>query len=147
MKLFSNLKPSPANNEDNMNFDDDYDDNDSSSSSDGSDDLSSSSSGQEEEDDELLGSGKGKSSSYEEDSSSGGMENNNGGVDADVAHVVKMIRKESADVDMWREIVTGMLVITAAMVTVTTYILLSRQEVQEFSAGVSSINSIDRIKL
>jgi cobalamin biosynthesis Mg chelatase CobN len=145
MKLLSNLKPSSGNNkEDNKSqkkvvggFVLDDDDDDKSSSGESSDDSSSSSSSDQEDDDLLASAGKG--SSFEEESSSGANENNNGGVDAAVAHVhvVKMIRKESAAVDMWREIVTGMLVITAAMVTVTTYVLLTRQEVQEFSAGVS----------
>jgi ABC-type Zn2+ transport system substrate-binding protein/surface adhesin len=49
----------------------------------------------------------------------------------------KLIRKESKDVLMWREIVTGMLVITAALVTITTYVLLSREEVDDFTHGVS----------
>jgi hypothetical protein len=50
----------------------------------------------------------------------------------------KLIRKESKDVLMWREIVTGMLVITAALVTITTYVLLSREEVDDFTHGVSA---------
>ena len=66
---------------------------------------------------------------------------------ANVKDVVKTIRKESKDVDMWREIVTGMLVITAAMVTVTTYVLLSRQEVQEFASGVSMLEMIHKYRV
>jgi hypothetical protein len=50
----------------------------------------------------------------------------------------KLIRKESKDVLMWREIVTGMLVITAALVTITTYVLLSREEVDDFTRAVSA---------
>jgi hypothetical protein len=50
----------------------------------------------------------------------------------------KLIRKESKDVLMWREIVTGMLVITAALVTITTYVLLSREEVDDFTHSVSN---------
>jgi hypothetical protein len=42
---------------------------------------------------------------------------------------------------LWREIVTGMLVITAALVTVTTYIFLSREEVDDFSRGVSTTSA------
>jgi hypothetical protein len=49
-----------------------------------------------------------------------------------------IIRNENKAVVLWREIVTGMLVITAALVTVTTYIFLSREEVDDFSRGVSS---------
>lgn len=48
----------------------------------------------------------------------------------------QLVHKENADVDMWREIVTGMLVITAALVTVTAYIYLSREEVDDFKTGV-----------
>jgi hypothetical protein len=48
-----------------------------------------------------------------------------------------IIRNENKAVVLWREIVTGMLVITAALVTVTTYIFLSREEVDDFSRGVS----------
>jgi hypothetical protein len=48
-----------------------------------------------------------------------------------------MLRKESKDVRMWREIVTGMLVITASLVTIATYIVLSREEVDAFNNGVS----------
>jgi hypothetical protein len=48
-----------------------------------------------------------------------------------------IIRNENKAVMLWREIVTGMLVITAVLVTVTTYIFLSREEVDDFSRGVS----------
>lgn len=49
-----------------------------------------------------------------------------------------LLRKESKAVHMWREIVTGMLVITAVLVTVTTYLILTRAEVENFSNGVST---------
>lgn len=51
--------------------------------------------------------------------------------------IQKIIRKETKDVLLWREIVTGMLVITAALVTVTAYIFLSREELDDFKSGVS----------
>jgi hypothetical protein len=57
----------------------------------------------------------------------------------------KLIRKESKDVLMWREIVTGMLVITAALVTITTYVLLSREEVDDFTHGVSIGNGLAKL--
>jgi hypothetical protein len=52
-----------------------------------------------------------------------------------------IIKNENKSVLLWREIVTGMLVITAALVTVTTYIFLSREEVDDFSRGVSPSSS------
>jgi hypothetical protein len=52
-----------------------------------------------------------------------------------------IIRNENKAVMLWREIVTGMLVITAALVTVTTYIFLSREEVDDFSRGVSTTSA------
>jgi hypothetical protein len=55
-----------------------------------------------------------------------------------------IIRKENKAVLLWREIVTGMLVITAALVTVTTYIFLSREEVDDFSRGVSPSAQLTR---
>ena len=58
-----------------------------------------------------------------------------------------MIRKESKDVSMWREIVTGMMVITGTLMTVTTFILFSKLEVSEFSEGVSCesiLSTVDR---
>lgn len=58
----------------------------------------------------------------------------------------RLIRKESKDVLMWREIVTGMLVITAALVTITTFVLLSREEVADFTRAVSTVQSIRLLK-
>lgn len=56
-----------------------------------------------------------------------------------------IIKKENKAVLLWREIVTGMLVITAALVTVTTYIFLSREEVDDFSRGVSPNSACPKI--
>jgi len=53
-----------------------------------------------------------------------------------------IMRKETKAVLMWQEIVTGMLVITACFVTITTYIILSRQEVDDFTAGVSQVRKL-----
>lgn len=69
----------------------------------------------------------------DEDKSSAASENSVN----ETEEINNMLRKESKDVLMWREIVTGMLVITAALVTITTYVLLSRQEVDVFTNGVS----------
>jgi hypothetical protein len=49
----------------------------------------------------------------------------------------EIIQAETQGVIMWREIVTGMLVITTCFVTVMTYIFLLRQEVDDFTNGVS----------
>jgi hypothetical protein len=58
-----------------------------------------------------------------------------------------IIRNENKAVVLWREIVTGMLVITAALVTVTTYIFLSREEVDDFTRGVSQSSAAKQARL
>jgi VIT1/CCC1 family predicted Fe2+/Mn2+ transporter len=66
-----------------------------------------------------------------------GTENGHESSSRDEAKEVrKLIQKESNDVRMWRELVTGMLVIISALVTITTYVFLSKEEVRAFRAGV-----------
>jgi hypothetical protein len=51
--------------------------------------------------------------------------------------VRKAIQKETKDVRLSRELVMGMMLITATLVTASTYILFSRMEVQNFTTDVS----------
>lgn len=50
--------------------------------------------------------------------------------------VERIIRAETRYVLFWREIVTGMLVITASLVTMTTFILFLREDSSEFKSQV-----------
>jgi hypothetical protein len=88
-------------------------------------------------DDESASSG----SYYSDDDESSGLGSGVNGEDEssrdEEKEIQLIIRNENKAVLLWREIVTGMLVITAALVTVTTYIFLSREEVDDFSRGVS----------
>jgi hypothetical protein len=78
---------------------------------------------------------------YSDDDESSGLDSGVNGEDEasrdEEKEIQLIIRNENKAVVLWREIVTGMLVITAALVTVTTYIFLSREEVDDFSKGVS----------
>ena len=56
--------------------------------------------------------------------------------------LAKHIRRESKDVYMWREIVTGMLLVTAALLTVGTFILLTRHEYDEFAQGFNDTATV-----
>jgi len=54
---------------------------------------------------------------------------------ADLKEVRGLIKNESKRVRLWREVVTGALIIVATLVTVTTYVLFSRLEVDDFEVG------------
>ena len=49
-----------------------------------------------------------------------------------------LVEKETKDVLLWKEILTGMMIITACIVSVATYIFLSKEEVDSFTNGVST---------
>jgi hypothetical protein len=55
----------------------------------------------------------------------------------DYNEVKNLTRKENEAVEMWRELVTGMLVITAVLVTCGAYIYLMRDETETFTLTVS----------
>jgi hypothetical protein len=55
----------------------------------------------------------------------------------DYNEVKNLSRKENEAVAMWRELVTGMLVITACLMTCGTYIYLMRSETATFTLNVS----------
>jgi hypothetical protein len=76
---------------------------------------------------------EGQDSSFEESSALLESSNSSGHEEREVQ---QLIRKESKDVALWREIVTGMMVITGALVTIATFIVFSRFEVNDFSDGV-----------
>ena len=49
----------------------------------------------------------------------------------------KIAAKEDRDVRRWREVVTGVLVIMATLVSVATYIFLTQEQVDDFKYAVS----------
>jgi hypothetical protein len=51
--------------------------------------------------------------------------------------VANLTRKENEQVEMWRDLVTGMLIITACFVTCASFIYLSRNETESFKEAVS----------
>ena len=53
--------------------------------------------------------------------------------------VRNLTKKESKDVDTWRDLVTGVLVITACFVTTASFIYLSREETKTFKLAVRSL--------
>ena len=55
----------------------------------------------------------------------------------DYNEVKDLTRKETEAVDMWRDLVTGILVITACLVTCGAYIYLMRDETEAFTLAVS----------
>jgi hypothetical protein len=58
---------------------------------------------------------------------------------ANEKEITKLIQKESKNVFMWREVVIGVLFITATLMTVGTYILLSREEFNSFDYGFTKM--------
>jgi hypothetical protein len=80
---------------------------------------------------------EGQDSSFEESSALLESSNSSGHEEREVQ---QLIRKESKDVALWREIVTGMMVITGALVTIATFIVFSRFEVNDFSDGVTDLS-------
>lgn len=72
-------------------------------------------------------------------------ESSNGNVDEppeaerdEVREVRKMSQKDTALVRRWRFAVTGMLLITAIIITVVSYTLLNDQEMENFAVAVST---------
>ena len=55
----------------------------------------------------------------------------------------KMTREETKKVKVWREVVTGVLVITAAFMATATYVVLNREENKEFLSAVRVFSLID----
>lgn len=96
----------------------------------------SSSSEEEESSSESESSGSSTGSSFDDSDESGSDDDDSENRD-ETEEINKMIRKESKDVIMWREIVTAMLVITAALATITTYVFLTREQGDDFTNGVS----------
>jgi len=58
---------------------------------------------------------------------------------ANYKEVKDFTRKETESVEMWRELVTGMLVIIASLLTCGTFIFLSTEETNTFKSSVSCL--------
>ena len=80
-------------------------------------------------------------------STSGHMSSTGEGTNTDsnknLREVMKHTRRETKRVETWRELVTGVLVITASLVATTTFIYLNREEISAFKEAVS--HSFSRI--
>ena len=55
----------------------------------------------------------------------------------DDAFADNLAKKLTRDVKVWRSIVSFMLLLTAVLVTVSTYLFLTNKETQDFNKGVS----------
>ena len=74
--------------------------------------------------------------SSHEESSSTNHGTSSGSMGDDFREVRNYTRKETKDVETWRDLVTGVLVITACLVTMASFIYLSRNETESFKLAV-----------
>jgi hypothetical protein len=95
------------------------------------------------DDDSSEGNNSNSTESEDNGASSSGESTTRTGTDfdeqANEKEITNMIQKESKNVFMWREVVIGVLFITATLMTVGTYILLSREEFNSFSYGFTKM--------